>query len=62
MLEAYPELVQTTMAAYEKWWTEVRPLMVNDGIEPEKGLYYRTDFRKQEREGGIPDWAPPDFE
>lgn len=54
-----PEVVKEFTTAYEKWWAEVRPLMVNDLIEIDKTLFYREAYLKQEKESGIPDWVAP---
>ncbi len=55
----HPEVVKRMRAAYEKFWAETRPLMVNEEapmspVKPFHELYYA-----QEKAGGIPAWTPP---
>jgi arylsulfatase len=54
----HPEVVQAMLAAYEIFWKEARPLMVNEDVPLSKTRPYHVDFRKQEQEGGIPKWEP----
>ncbi len=54
-----PEVVKEMQIAYDAWWNELGPLMVNEDAElspvwPFHELYYR-----QEAESGIPDWREP---
>ena len=55
VIAAHPEVVENLRAAYEQWWNEVQPLLVNEDaigpkINPMKELYW-NQF------GGEPDAA-----
>jgi arylsulfatase len=53
-----PEVVAEMHKAYDKWWDEVRPYMVNEGKEV--GLNpYHVKYKKQKAQGGIPEWNAP---
>ena len=55
----YPEVVQRLRNAYDAWWKETVPLMVNEDnpYTPEQPQTVR--YNKQVTEKGIPDWNPP---
>jgi arylsulfatase len=46
-------------AAYEKFWKETRPLMVNEKAPMSLTRPYHVLHAKQLKEGGIPNWQPP---
>jgi arylsulfatase len=45
--------------AYDKFWKEARPLMVNETAPMSPTQPYRVDHQKQLARKGIPNWAPP---
>lgn len=51
-----PGIVQKMLKAYEKWWDEVRPLMVNEDASLDTGKPFIEQFEKQKAEKGIPLW------
>ena len=55
----HPEVVARLRKAYDKWWSETLPLMVNEDAEyaPEQPQLVR--YEKQLKERGIPDWKAP---
>ncbi|MEX0321303.1 MAG: arylsulfatase [Puniceicoccaceae bacterium] len=55
----YPEVIARLRKAYDKWWAETVPLMVNEDkpYSPEQPQTVR--YEKQLAERGIPDWTPP---
>ena len=55
----HPEVVKAMRAAYEKFWKETRPLMVNEDAPMSPTRPYHALHAKQLEEGGIPDWQPP---
>lgn len=61
--EDYPDVVESLRASYNKWWTSVIPLMVNEGLPSVKGEDQPLALRyyKQLEEKGIPDWSPDEF-
>jgi arylsulfatase len=56
--EANPKVVEEMLAAYDKWWDEVRPLMVNEDAPLNTGKPFIEQFQKQKKEKGIPEWKP----
>lgn len=54
----HPEVVAKLLAAYETFWQEARPLMVNENVPMSPTRPYHVAYRKQEQDGGIPRWQP----
>jgi arylsulfatase A-like enzyme len=52
----HPEVVDDMKSAYEKFWDEARPLMVNENVPLSTTRPYHVAYRKQEKTSGIPDW------
>ena len=46
-------------AAYDGWWQETRPLMVNEGVPMSPTRPFHVLFNKQQNETGIPKWNAP---
>jgi len=57
--ENNPEMVQSMRSAYEKFWKEARPLMVNEGVPMSPTRPFHLLYAKQLEIGGIPDWKSP---
>ena len=53
-----PEIVAKMLKAYEAWWDEVRPMMVNEDASLDTGKPFREQFDKQKKDKGIPGWKP----
>jgi arylsulfatase len=45
--------------AYDKWWAETVPLMVNEDNPYTPDQPQTVRYEKQLAERGIPDWVPP---
>jgi arylsulfatase len=45
--------------AYDKWWAETLPMMVNENRPYAKDHPQEVRYEKQLKERGIPDWVPP---
>jgi len=56
-----PEVVQSMMKAYESWWKEVRPFMVNEDAPMSKTQPYHVWYEEQMKNGGIPNWKEPEL-
>ena len=54
-----PKVVQSMRLAYEKFWKETRPLMVNEGVPMSPTQPYHVLHAKQLENGGISDWNAP---
>lgn len=55
----HPEVVAKMKAAYDVWWKESRPGMVNEDADLNTGKPFVEAFKKQEEASGIPDWKNP---
>jgi len=47
------------LAAYGAWWSEVRPLMINEDASLDKEAPFIIQFESQKKTTDIPDWTPP---
>jgi len=54
-----PKMVKAMRAAYDKFWKETRPLMVNEDVPMSPTRPYHVLHAKQLKEGGIPPWKAP---
>jgi arylsulfatase len=59
VIAAHPEVAGEMLAAYEKWWGQVRPFMVNENETLNKKQPFVEQFNKQKTESGVPDWIEP---
>ncbi|MGJ8650902.1 MAG: arylsulfatase [Opitutaceae bacterium] len=55
----YPEVLSEMKKAYEKFWDEARPLMINDGVPLAKEKPFHVDYNNQKGTTGIPMWNEP---
>ena len=62
VIKQHPEVAGKMLAAYDQWWTEVRPFMVNEDVPLAKARPSHAAFGKQQAEKGIPAWTAPDLE
>jgi arylsulfatase len=56
-----PEVAERMLAAYDRWWDEVRPLMINEDAPLDVEKPFIVQFNKQKEETGIPDWISPEI-
>jgi len=61
VLDQHPEVVKRMRAAYDRWWKETRPLMVNENVPNSPTKPFWIEYRKQKSEIGIPKWTPPEI-
>ncbi|QDU79668.1 Arylsulfatase precursor [Polystyrenella longa] len=59
VIEDHPEVVEQMRTAYEKFWQETRPLMVNEDAPLSKTRPYHELYKAQMKSTGIPEWKPP---
>lgn len=57
----HPEVIAKIRSAYDKWWVETVPLMVNEDAPYSVDHPQDVRYEKQLKEKGIPDWVPPKF-
>lgn len=58
----HPELVNQMRGAYEAWWTEVRPYMVNEEVPLADEKPFWVAYKKQKASVGIKEWDKPDLD
>lgn len=61
VIEDHPQVVARLRKAYDKWWAETLPLMVNENAEYAPAQPQAVRYEKQLKERGIPDWKPLPF-
>jgi len=54
----HPEVVAKMRAAYDAWWAEAVPLMVNEKVPNSPTRPYFVHYEAQLKNGGIPRWTP----
>ena len=59
VIDQYPKVVKKMQAAYEKFWSEARPLMVNEVVPMSKTRPFHVWHAEQMNNGGIPNWKTP---
>jgi len=59
VIKAHPEVVRNMQAAYDAWWDEVRPLMINEDASLDVEAPFIVQFELQKKTTGIPGWIPP---
>jgi arylsulfatase len=61
VIAEHREVADQMLAAYDAWWDEVRPLMVNEDAPLDVEKPFIVQFNKQKEETGIPDWLLPEL-
>ncbi len=56
--DQHPDVVRRMQEAFDAWWAETRPLMVNEDVPNSPTKPYWVLFEQQARETGIPAWPP----
>ncbi len=59
VIDRFPEEAQKMREAYDAFWKETRPLMVNEDAPMSPTKPFHVLFEKQMAAGGTPDWQPP---
>jgi len=58
VIDRHPEVVAKMRAAYDRWWTKTRPLMVNEDAPMSPVRPFHERYNKQLKTAGIPEWKP----
>lgn len=53
VIDEYPEIAREMRAAYDRWWRETRPLLVNETVPPSPTRPYHELYRQQLESQGI---------
>jgi arylsulfatase len=56
VIDQHPDVVKEMRAAYEAWWKQTRPMMVNESAPMSPTRPYHEWFAQQKASTGIPDW------
>ena len=59
VIDEHPQVVRRMRSAYEAWWKETRPLMVNEEAPMSPTRPFHELYSKQMETTGIPDWKAP---
>jgi arylsulfatase A-like enzyme len=59
VIEDYPEVVGQMRSAYDKWWKQTVPLMVNEDAPMSPTRPFHVHYERQQQASGIPNWRPP---
>ncbi len=61
VIDQHPQVVEAMRAAYDAWWAEARPLMVNEDVPlaPERPFFVL--YEEQLEKEGLPEWQPPEL-
>tara|TARA_B110000967_G_scaffold10758_1_gene10563 strand:- start:363 stop:1841 length:1479 start_codon:yes stop_codon:yes gene_type:complete len=58
----HPEIVAEMRNVYDRWWSEVRPYMVNENVPLSIEKPFRVEYEKQRELHGIKEWVRPNFD
>lgn len=61
IIEQNPEIAKEMKAAYDAFWKEARPLMVNEEAPMSPTRPFHVWFEEQQAAGGIPKWEAPEL-
>lgn len=56
VIDCYPDAVKTMRAAYDRWWTKLGPLMVNETVPNSPTKPFFELYERQLNGEGIPAW------
>lgn len=59
VIEQFPEIVAEMRAAYERWWQDTRPRLINEDVPLSPTRPYHEWYKAQAQSIGIPAWQPP---
>jgi arylsulfatase len=59
VIDHHPDVVAKMRAAYQEFWKETRPLMVNEDVPMSPTRPFHVLFEKQLNSTGIPNWNAP---
>jgi arylsulfatase len=59
VIAQHPEVAEQMLKRFDSWWTEVRPLMVNEDAPLEVGKPFIELYERQMKTGGLQTWEPP---
>lgn len=61
IIDQHPDVVKAMMEEYDKWWSEARPLMVNEFVPMSEVKPFHVKYAEQMKNDGIQAWHKPEF-
>jgi hypothetical protein len=61
VIDQHPEVVEKLRKAYDQWWVDTLPLMVNEDNAYTTEHPQEVRYEKQLKERGIPEWSAPNL-
>lgn len=61
VIDQHPAIVESMRQAYDQWWTETLPLMVNEKTPNSSTKPFFDAYEKQKNQTGIPAWTAPEL-
>ncbi|MEP2776159.1 MAG: arylsulfatase [Luteolibacter sp.] len=61
VFKEHPEVVSEMQKAYDAFWAEARPLMVNEDASLDVEKPFEANYLKQKESTGIPNWVAPEL-
>jgi len=61
IIQGHPEVAKQMRTAFKTYWSEARPLMVNETAPMATTRPYHEWFQQQKAADGIPEWQAPDL-
>ena len=61
VINEHPGVAAKMRAAYNKFWTEARPLMVNESVPMSPTRPFHVWYKQQTQSTGIPHWKAPEL-
>jgi len=55
-IDQHPEVAESMRQAYDQWWKQTRPMMVNETAPMSPTQPFHEAFYAQQKTAGIPDW------
>ncbi len=59
VISEHPEVAEKMQKAFDAWWEDVTPLLVNEDASLDVPHAFKAQFLKQKEESGVPDWKEP---
>ena len=60
--DRHPDVVKKIRAAFDAWWIETRPLMVNEDVPLASERPFWVLYEKQRADGGVALWKAPELD
>ncbi|WP_296635649.1 arylsulfatase [Polaribacter sp.] len=62
IISEHPDVVAKMRTAYDEWWKNVKPYMINENLPLATEKPYWVNYNKQKESGQIREWIKPDIE